>query len=126
MYSTKAMIAIKESHIKGFPVVEPFLGKRTGSPKYPSDPLPQPASIPFYPYRVLFSPVMTARMCRHEALPTVRCYSIVALIPSHFICFFTVFVFPFPLFPVIRLYEPYSVLLLPRILQNSAISRQSY
>jgi hypothetical protein len=44
-----------EGHIEGFPMIEELFGKAAGSSESPSDPVPEPAVIPFYPRRVRFA-----------------------------------------------------------------------
>jgi hypothetical protein len=56
-----------------------LLGKTTRPPKCPPYPMPYPAIVPFYPYRV-FLPylVVVFPKCRKKAVPIIRCHLVIA------------------------------------------------
>jgi hypothetical protein len=57
-------LRVKESHVKGFQVLEELFGKTTSPPTCPAYPMPHPAVIPLYPHRIpLPAIVMTLRKC---------------------------------------------------------------
>jgi hypothetical protein len=70
----KAIIDVKESHVESLPMVVTLFGKTAGLPKNPPDSAPQPAVVPFYPYRVLLPrfPLLPSE-CRHKTIPAVYC-----------------------------------------------------